>query len=246
MPNLPDALQRSTGRFHLIHAPRVDFRMKGGPMNKMTSCIASIAITLAATAAVAQQAGMKVDVLIVESVEDFQRWLQQEPAPQGPYPPRLKEVPASKKIHFPILVRGLRPPDQGVLTLVADVEFFGPDGKSLFAAPKCCRFKITNRPDIRTAMLGGTPYFELDPGNPQGPYTVRVSVTDGSQQAATSETFLFAAGGSAVPEPAPATTAAPRLRMGTPPAKNPGRDVDKRDCLALPTPAEIIKCTGEK
>jgi hypothetical protein len=215
-------------------------------MNKTSSFIASIAFTVAASAAVAQQDGLKVDVVIVDSVEDFARWLQQEPLPQGPYPASLKEVPAGKKIHFPILVGGLRPPDQGVVRLVADVEFFGPDGKSLFAAPKCCRFTITNRPDIRTAMLGGTPYFELEPGNPKGAYTVRVSVTDGSQQAATSETFLFATGEFEVPEPSPPTTAAPRLRMGTPPAKNPGRDMDKRDCLALSTPAEIIKCTGEK
>jgi hypothetical protein len=215
-------------------------------MNKAAAFIASIAMTLASTAAMAQQAGMKVDVLIVESLDDFQRWLQQRPAPQGLYPPSLKEIPAGKKVHLPILVGGLRPPDKGVVTLVADVEFFGPDGKSLYAGPKCCSFTITNRPDIRTALLGGTPNLELEPGDMKGAYTVRVSVTDGSQTATTIGTFQFVAPKSAEPKQSPAPPAAPQLRMGPPPAKNPGRDVDKRDCLTLPTQAEVIKCTERK
>jgi hypothetical protein len=222
-------------------------------MNKTAALVASIAITLAATMAAAQQPGMKVNVLIVESVEDFQRWLQQEmalaneqTASRRVYPPNLKEIPAGKKAHFPILVGGLHPPEQGVVTLVADVEFFGPDGKSLVAARQCCRYTITNRPDIRSAMLGPTMNLQLDSGDANGAYVVRVSVTDGSQTATASETFQFAAGKPAAPAQAPASTAAPRLRMGTPPAKNPGRDVDKRDCLALPTPTEVIKCTQQK
>lgn len=217
-------------------------------MKKMVAFASSVAMTLVATAAIAQQPSMKVNVVIVESVEAFQRWLQQEAAaPTGRiYPPSLKEIPAGKKVHFPILVGGLRPPEQGVMTLVADVEFFGPDGKSLFAARQCCKYTATNRPDIRTAMLGPTMNLELDSGDTKGAYTVRVSVTDGSQQMATSETFQFAAGKSGAPSPAPASTTAPKLRMGAPPAKNPGRDVDKRDCLALPTPSEVIKCTQQK
>ena len=215
-------------------------------MNKPAALISSLAMTLAASAAIAQQPGMGVNVFVVESVEDFKRWLQQEPAPQGLYPSRLKEVPAGKKVDFPILVSGLRPPEQGVVTLVGDVEFLAPDGKSVFAAPKCCRFTITNRPDILTAMLGGTASLELDSGDMKGAYTLRVSVTDGTQTVTTSETFQFAGAKPAVPNLAPAPAAAPTLLMGTPPAKNPGRDVDKRDCLALPTPSEVIKCTEQK
>ena len=222
-------------------------------MNKTAALISSIAMTLAAAAAIAQQPHMKVDVLAVESVEDFQRWLQkamdaareQMPASQEIYPPSLKDVPAGKKVHFPILVGGLRPPEQGVVTLVADVEFFGPDGKSIGAARQCCRFTITNRPDIRTAMLGPTTSLEWEPNDKKGAYTVRVSVTDGSQTATSSATIQLVGGDSATPRQAPAPTAAPRLLMDAP-AKNPGRDVDKRDCLALPTPAEVIKCTEQK
>jgi hypothetical protein len=220
-------------------------------MNKTATLVLSIAMTLAVTAAIAQPPRMKVDVLAVESVEDFQRWLQkamdaareQMPAPQEVYPPSLKEVPASRKVHFPILVGGLRPPEQGEVTLVGDIEFFGPDGRSIGGARQCCRFTITNRPDIRTAMLGPTMNLEWEPSDKKGAYTVRVSVTDGSQTAASSLTIQYGGGSSAASRQAPA--AAPRLRMDAP-AKNPGRDMDKRDCLALPTPAEVIKCTEQK
>jgi hypothetical protein len=215
-------------------------------MNRTIAFIASMAMTFVATAANAQQPSMKVNVLIVESLEDFTRWLSQKPAPQGLYPPSLTEIPAGKKVHFPILVQNLRPPEQGVVDLVGDVEFFGPDGKSIYAGPKCCRFTITNRPDIHTAMLGGTPNLELEPTDVKGTYTVRVSVNDGSQTATTSEKFQFIDAKAAAPSPAPASAPAPRLQMGTPPAKNPGRDADKRDCLTLPTPAEVIKCTERR
>jgi hypothetical protein len=208
---------------------------------------------LSASAAIAQQPPMKVDVLAVESVEDFQRWLQkamdaakeQKPAPQEVYPPSLKEVPAGRKVHFPILVGGLRPPEQGEVTLVGDIEFFGPEGKSIGGARQCCKFTIKNRPDIRTAMLGPTMNLEWEASDKKGAYTVRVSVTDGSQTAASSTTIQYGGGSSAAPRQAPAPAAAPRLRMDAP-AKNPGRDVDKRDCLSLPTPAEVIKCTEKE
>jgi len=205
--------------------------------------ILPITLMLAATAAIAQQQDLRVNVLIVESVEDFQRWLQQKPTPQGRYPPSLKEAPAGKKIHFPVIVQGLDAPAQGAMTLVADVEFLAPGGKSMAVARQCCKYTVTNGPDIRMAMLGPTMSLELESGDPKGDYTVRVSVTDGSRTATTSETFRFAAAKSATPSPAPAPAAAPKLQMGVPPAKNPGRDMDKRDCLTLPTPSEVIKCT---
>jgi hypothetical protein len=190
---------------------------------------------------------MRVNVVIVESVEDFAGWLQQRPTPQGVYPASLKEIPAGRKVHFPIVVQGLRAPEQGTMTLVADLEFLGPDGKRVGAVPQCCTYTMTNRPDIRTAMLGPTMNLQLEAGGPKGAYTVRVSVTDGSRTATASETFQFAAPKSAAaPPPPPAPAAAPKLQMGAPPAKNPGRDGDKRDCLTLPTPAEVIKCTERK
>lgn len=216
-------------------------------MNRTAALIVlSLATTLAATSAIAQQIGMRVNVFVVESADDFKRWTQQVPAPQGPYPLSLKEVSAGPKVEFPILVSGLRPPELGTVALVADMEFFAPDGKSVFAAPHCCRFTITNRPDVATAVLGNAATLVLEPGDMGGTYTVRVSVTDGSQTATTSETFQFPGGKLAGPKADPASSAVPTLQMGTPPAKNPGRDMDKRDCLTLPTPLEVVKCTERK
>lgn len=212
-------------------------------MNKPAAFTLALALTLAASAAIAQQAGMHANVFVVESVDDFKRWTQQVPAPQGPYPSSLKEVSAGRTVAFPILVSGLRPPQLGTIVVVADMEFFAPDGKSLFAAPQCCRHTVTNRPDIVSVVLGSTATLVLEPGDMGGAYTVRVSVTDGAQTVTTSATFQFAGG--TVPGRAPAS-AVPTLQMGTPPAKNPGRDMDKRDCLSLPTPAEVIKCTERK
>jgi hypothetical protein len=199
----------------------------------------------AAFTAHSQQPPMKVDVAIVESVDDFQRWLDQNPALQSPYPSRLREVAAGKRVHFPIVVSGLQPPQKGEVSLVADAEFIAPDGRSLWNARQCCRFTITNRPDIRNAVLSPMANMEFGPRDVKGVYTLRVSVTDGSQTVATSEQLRFgsdAASGSS--GASPATT--PRLQMGAQPAKNPGGDLDKRDCLALATPAEVIKCTEKK
>lgn len=217
-------------------------------MNKPPALVALLTLLLAATAASAQQPNMRVHVLVVDSMEDFMNWIVQVPRPQELFPPSLKEIPVGKKVYFPILVQGIRAPAQGVGNLVADVEFFGPDGKSLAAAPQCCRYRITNMPSIRFAILGPTMNLTLESGNKSGDYTVRVWVTDGTQKVGASETFQFVPGKSATPSPvpAPASPAAPRLRMNTSPATNRGRDADKRDCLALPTQAEIIKCTEQK
>jgi hypothetical protein len=214
-------------------------------MNKPAAWIASLAMLVAAPAAIAQLAGMRVNVFVVDSAADFKNWAQQLPAPQGPYPANLKEVASGRKVEFPILVSGLRPPALGSLALVAGIEFFAPDGKSIFSAPQCCRYTVTNSPDVATAVLGNAATLVLEPGDMSGLYTVRVSATDGTQTVASSETFQFVGGKPAAPAPPPAS-AVPALQMGTPPARNPGNDADKRDCLSLPTPAEVIKCTERK
>jgi hypothetical protein len=220
-------------------------------MTRTAALVSSLAMALSATAALAQYSGMQVNIAAVESVDDFKRWMQQVPAPQGRYPSALSEVPTGRRVDFPIIVRGLTPPDRGSMTLEADVEFFAPDGRSLFNAPKCCRYTITDRPDVRAAMLSNTATHVLEPGDMGGAYTVRVSVTDGTQTATTLESFSFPGGkqaGGALPSAARelAVPVVPALNQGAQPAKNPGRDGDKRDCLELPTTSEIIKCTERR
>lgn len=193
-----------------------------------------------ASIAPAQAQGLQAKVMAVDSVEDFQAWLQQKPPPRGIYK-TLREMSVGRKVHFPIVVTGFQAPEKGVLRIVADIEFIGPDGKSLVVMKQCCNFTISNRPDLRTAVLGPTPNFEMEASDKPGTYTIRATVTDGTQTIMTSsEIRLLPAGGASQ---APAAPGVPRLNMGTPPAKNPGRDADKRDCLSLPTPAEVIKCT---
>ena len=221
-------------------------------MNKITTLVLSIGLALAATSAIAQQTGMRVNVLVVESVEDFRNWFQkamaaadQKGPPPGVYPPSLKEVPVDKKVHFPILVGGLQPPAQGTLKLVADLEILGPDGKTLNAMRGCCSAAITNRPDWRTVLLDYVVNLELDSSDKEGVYTVRVSVTDGTRTLKSSETFHFPAS-KPLSARTPASTTAPAPRANVQPARNPGGDADKRACLDLPTPAEVIKCTERK
>jgi hypothetical protein len=192
----------------------------------------------------AAQAQMQAKLLAVESLEDFQLWLERKPAPDEVYP-HLHDMVVGKKVHFPILATGLRPPERGEMKLVADVEFVGPDGKVIVSMQACCSYTITNRPDIRTVMLGPTPGLTPEARDTKGIYTIRVAISDGAQTATASEQLRL---GAAQPAPAAAAppTAAPRLNQGSVPAKNPGGNPDKRDCLGLPTPAEVIKCTEKK
>ncbi|QJR10130.1 hypothetical protein DSM104443_01184 [Usitatibacter rugosus] len=206
--------------------------------------VLAMAAAAVAPAALAQQPAMKV--LVVESVDGFQDWLRTTAAAgtAGTYPPSLKEVPEGRQIHFPIVVSGLRPPAAGVMELVADVEFVGPDGVTRVEAKQCCRFTIANQPEVRTVMLGPTTNTKLLAADAPGIYTVRATVTGGPEVLVASETFRYV-GGTPPVSAAPAPAAAPRLNMN-PPARNPGDDSDKRDCLALPTPTEVIKCTERK
>jgi hypothetical protein len=71
---------------------------------------------------------------------------------------------------------------------------------------------------------------------------VRVSVTDGTQAWTASEVLPYGPG-----DMPGLHEAAPKLRQNLPPAAaEPGGPGDKRDCLGLPTPAEVIKCSERK
>lgn len=233
---------------------------------------ALLAALLLPFAALAQQSGMRAQVLIVESLPAFERWAQTPPPPGSTYPGILREVPVGKPVHFPIVVSGLRPGARE-LNIVADIEFFAPNGNSLGVIQQCCRFSAPANSDTRMAVLGNAATLVFAANDMRGTYTVAVSATDGASTVTARETFRFgpaeAQPAKAATPPAPVTpppavappkaararppaempssaAEAPKLRMGTPPEQNPGRDGDKRDCLSLPTPAEIIKCAEKK
>ena len=129
------------------------------------------------------------------------------------------------------------------MQLVADVEIVGTDGRPLGTSPACCHARIPRGSTESAVLLGSTVGVEPESGRQKGSYTVRVSVTDGTQTWSASEVLSY--GG---PADIPGShEAAPRLRMNVPPSQaEPGGPGDKRDCLTLPTPAEVIKCSERK
>ena len=189
---------------------------------------------------------VKVTVVAVESVDDFKRWLGKPVDPAraasvAAYPGRLGQLPVGRKTQLPILVTGLVPTAQAY-RLVADVEILGTDGKSLGISPKCCQASVARASRETAVLLDSTVIVEPEAGHRQGSYTVRVAVTDGTQTWTASEVLPY--GDTGMPGTA---HEAPKLRMNVPPAQaEPGGPGDKRDCLALPTPAEVIKCSERK
>lgn len=190
---------------------------------------------------------VKVSVVAVESTDDFRSWLGKpidpaRAASAAAYPGRLSHLPFGRKTQLPILVTGLPSPAPQTMQLVADVEILGTDGKSLGRSPRCCQATIARGSNERAVLLPSTVIVEPEAGHRKGSYTVRVSVTDGVQTWTASEVLPY--GETDLPGSA---LEAPRLRMNVPPSQlEGGGPGDKRDCLSLPTPAEVIKCSERK
>jgi hypothetical protein len=189
---------------------------------------------------------VKVSVVAVESLDDFKAWLGKpiDPVRAGSvaaYPGRLSQLPYGKKTPLPVLVTGLPPLASQATRLVADVEIMGTDGRSLGAWPQCCRATVARDSKQTAVLLDSTVIVEPEAGHRKGSYTVRVSVTDGTQTWTASEVLPYGE------TDVPGTHEAPRLRMNVPPAQSEGGGPgDKRDCLSLPTPAEVIRCSEKK
>jgi hypothetical protein len=190
---------------------------------------------------------VRVTVVPVESVDGFKAWLGEPIDPArastaAAYPGRLAQLPFGRKTQLPIVVSGLPSPAAQAMQLLADVEILGTDGRSLGTSPRCCQATIARGSRQGAVLLSSTVNVEPETGRQKGSYTVRVSVTDGIHTWTASEVLPYGA------SEAPGTASeAPRLRMNVPPAAaEPGGPGDKRDCLALPTPAEVIKCSERK
>lgn len=213
-------------------------------MNKTLMLLVLAAASIAAPAA-AQTEVMRADAMPIGSVEEFTRWVQQKPVPPGVFP-RLKVATAGKKVSFPILVSGLRPPEHGTVNLVADLEILAPDGKSIFSGRRCCRFTITDHPDFHSAVLGPIIDMTFDPGDPKGTYTVSVSVTDGTHTAKGTDHFEY--GDASAPAGVVQTKGA--MPSVTPAADAPVKRTfshkDRTECLDRPTNREIIRCAEGK
>jgi hypothetical protein len=125
---------------------------------------------------------------------------------------------------------------------VADVEILGTDGRSIGTSPRCCEATLARGSNARAVLLDSTVIVEPETGHAKGSYTVRVSVTDGAQTWTTTQVLPYGA-----PLDVPGSHEAPRLRQNVPASEaQPGGPGDKRGCLSLPTPSEVIKCSERK
>jgi hypothetical protein len=198
-------------------------------------------ISLVAMPVVAQvEPDWRPQVLIVDSVDDVKTWID-KPASQRGDTGRLREVPTGMKVHLPIVVTNLPSVAGGALHLDADIEFLGPQGQVLWTRKSCCQRVVRDTPQGHAVALEPVPNVQFEPNDTSGTYSVRVVVNDGQRTATTVETFHFGEG-KADPGAKPGGI---RLQMDVP-KKNPGVDRDVRDCLELPTPSEVIKCTERK
>ena len=140
------------------------------------------------------------------------------------------------KAQLAIRISGL-PPSTQARQLVADLEVVGADGRTMVAAPGCCRATIAKgAPGV--AQLDPTLTIELESTRRASIYTVKVSVTDGEKTWSTHQVLTFTDSS----QPGTANEA-PRLRQNVPEGANPE---DKRDCLGLSSPSEVIKCSEKK
>ena len=205
------------------------------------------ALAVLALSSVGHAQPVKVTVVAVDSLDDFRRWLgtpvdAARAAAAASYPGRLSQLPLGRKTQLPIVLTGIAPPAPLATRFVADVEILGTDGRSLGTSPSCCQATLARGSSDRAVLLTSAVIVEPETGLANGSYTVRVSVTDGSQTWTTTEVLAYGPG-----TDVPGSHEAPRLRMNVPPAQaEPGGPGDKRDCLSLPTPSEVIKCSERK
>jgi hypothetical protein len=178
-------------------------------------------------------------VLIVESPADAQAWIDTSAAERAGDSGRLRQIPTGLKIHFPIVVTGI--PAGRALRLDADIEFLGPQGQVLWSRKSCCGKTVRDTDAATAVALETVASAQFEPNDSAGTYSIRAVVTDGQRSATAVETFRFGEANAAGAKPRGV-----RLQMAEPPKKNPGVDRDVRDCLALPTPGEVIKCTERK
>ncbi len=206
-----------------------------------------LALGLALSPSVYAQA--KASVVAVESVEDFMKWLGTPVDPvrataTAKYAGRVTQLEAGKKVALPILVTGLPFPGAPEMRIVADLEVVRDDGKLLAKWPQCCKATVASDAKSIAVLLGSTVILEPEAGRPKGSYTVRVSVSTGTNTLTATEVLPFKDG-----EMPGAATEAPRLRMNVPASESGearGGPGDKRDCLSLPTQSEIIRCSEKK
>ena len=204
-------------------------------MRYFRAALAALALAFAALPALAQK--LEAHVIAVDSMDGLVRWLETKPAPRGMYP-RVTELVVGKKVYLPIFVTGIDPSSHEPIELVGSIEIAPPRGDTV-GQRNCCRFTAKDRAGLRMALLSNPATIELDANDPKGVYTVRVSVTDGQQTFTAAEQLRYGVMATKANAPPPRPAAAPV-------EKGSSSVADRRNCLDLPTPQEVIRCSEGK
>ena len=128
------------------------------------------------------------NVLIVKSHSDIESWVKAESARRGGDAGRLRTVARGTKVYFPAVATF---PDSQVgqrISLVADMEVIGPNGKTQ-KLPSCC---IANRVDPRaptTIVLNPVLDVVFDKTDANGEYRVRAMISNGRETVVAEEKF---------------------------------------------------------
>jgi hypothetical protein len=125
-------------------------------------------------------------VLVAASLDEAQAWIDQPARRRDDEAGKLRRVAAGRKIFFPILASGALAGSE--VRLEADIAFFAPDGRVIWESKRCCTAVLSGP---RAVALTPAASIVLEPGDPQGLYTVRATVTDGARRQLMKETFSY-------------------------------------------------------
>jgi hypothetical protein len=128
------------------------------------------------------------NVLIAKSHSDIESWVKLEPARRGGDAGRLRTVARGTKVYFPAVATFPESQVGQRISLVADMEFIAPNGKTQ-KIPSCC---IANRVDPRaptTIVLSPVLDIVFDTTDPNGEYRVRAMINNGRETVVAEEKF---------------------------------------------------------
>jgi hypothetical protein len=128
------------------------------------------------------------NVLIVKSHSDIESWVKADPARRGGDAGRLRTVARGTKVYFPAVATFQASQLGQRISLVADLEFIAPNGKTQKIS-SCC---IANRVDPRapaTIVLSPVVDLVFDATDPNGEYRVRAMINNGSETVVAEEKF---------------------------------------------------------
>lgn len=131
---------------------------------------------------------LSANVLIVKSHSDIESWVKLEPAKRRGDVGRMRTVTREVKYYLPIVATFSRSQVDQRVALMADMEIFGPGGKSQKLL-RCC---FADRVDPRaptTIVLNPVMDITFEATDPSGEYRVRARINNGKETVVADEIF---------------------------------------------------------